>query len=101
MMWDNMVPDEEENIANIGCSDAVAREAAPSSASGNITDIAPRMSTTAVSLAQVTSAVGRGPIHNDVGELGHRLEDDAQLQADRRVTDSRTTDKTSDVERSP
>ena len=72
-----MVPEEEMNVAMIsGCSDAVVREAAPSSASGNTTDIAQRMPSGAVNLTQVASAMGRGPNHVDDGESAHRLEDE-------------------------
>ena len=79
-MWDSSVPDDGNDIgADSGCSNAVAREAAPSSASGNHTYIVSRMPPGAVNLFKATSAMGRGPNHNDVGELGHRLEDDAQV----------------------
>ena len=100
MMWDEAQPDEEDNIlANIGCSDAVAREAAPSSASGNRTDIVQRMARKPVNLQQVPSAMGRGPIQDDDGESAHRLEDIAQMMDDRRVTDTYSTNKTSNVKR--
>ena len=79
-MWDSVVPDQEESIIiDIGCSDAVAREAAPSSATDDSIEIAQRMPPGALNLSKATSAMGRGPNHNDVGELGHRLEDDAQV----------------------
>ena len=78
----------------------MAREAAPSSATSDVAaDIARRMPPGAVNLTTVTSAVGRGPIQNDDGESAYRLEDDEQMNVDRRVTDTRTTDKTSDATR--
>jgi hypothetical protein len=79
-MWDTIVPDEEDNIANdIGCSDAVAREAAPSSATDDSIDIAQRMAHGPVNLVQATSVMGRGPIRqNGFGVSAHRLENDAQ-----------------------
>ena len=92
-----MVPDEAEEIAEIGCSDAVAREAAPSSAIIDDSDIAQRMPPGAVNLIQVASAMVRGPIQQECGESPHRLEDDDDI---RRATDVRNDcGKTSDVAR--
>ena len=103
MMWDSVVPDDHGYMISQtdGCSDAVAREAAPSSANVILNDdITPEMPPGAVNLGKVTSTMGRGPIEQDDGESVHRLKDDAQLNNDCRVTDARTTDKTSDGERS-
>ena len=71
-MWDSVVPDKEEIIAvNIGCSDAVAREAAPSSANVTLNDnIMQRMPLKAVNLVQAASAMGRGSNYHKNGELG-------------------------------
>ena len=87
-MWDSMVPEGEANIAmNSGCSNAVAREAAPSSANVIMIDnIMQRMPQKAVNLVQVASVMGRGPNHQDDGESGHRLEDDAQVNDDVKVS---------------
>jgi hypothetical protein len=100
-MWDSSISNDDRNkiTGNIGCSNAVAREAAPSSATDATDidiDIAQRMAHKPVNLRQATSAMGRGPIQNDDGESAHRLEDDAQVNDDRRVTETRTTDKTPD-----
>ena len=86
-IWESVVPDKNEG--DDGCSNAVAREAAPSSATdGTDVDIAQRMPSGAVNLKQVASAMGRGPTQNDDGESAHRLEDDATVNGDRRVTDA-------------
>ena len=75
-MWDSVVPDGMNVISNDkGCSNAMAREAAPSSANDIHVNIVQRMPSGAVNLKQVTSAMGRGPILNDDGESGRRLED--------------------------
>ena len=97
-----MVPDEDEDITLvIGCSDAVAREAAPSSANVIINDdIMQGMPPGAVNLVKVASVMGRGPNHKDNGESAHRLEDDGQMNVDRRDIEKRTTDRASDGERS-
>ena len=62
MIWDSDAPDEQNVIVEVsGCSNAVAREAAPSSAiSVHNIDIVQRMAKTPVNLVKVTSAVGRG-----------------------------------------
>ena len=58
-MWDSVVPDQEESIIiDIGCSDAVAREAAPSSAKDDNIDIAQRMAQKPVNLNKATSTIG-------------------------------------------
>ena len=94
-MWESRVPNDRNEIgAYNGCSNAVAREAAPSSASGNTTDIVQRMPSGAVNLSKVASTMGRGHNHQQDGESGARLEDDAQVQGNRRVTDA--IGKTSD-----
>ena len=62
MKWDKCVPDDKNDIAtDIGCSDAVAIEAAPSSATIDACiDIACRMPQWAVNLQKEPSAMGRG-----------------------------------------
>ena len=97
-MWDRVVPDQErDDIVDIGCSDAVAREAAPSSATSGHTDIVQRMPPGAVNLEQVASAMGRGPILNDDGESGRRLEDAQEARRGNRTDDAQgNQDKTSD-----
>ena len=95
-MWDTIVPDDQigaESATN-GCSDAVAREAAPSSADVNrIDDIVQRMPSGAVNLSKVASRMGRGPIQGDVdGESENRRLEDAQEKCEEI--------KTSDVGRS-
>jgi hypothetical protein len=77
MIWDGAVPDEERNnLGNIGCANAVAREAAPSSATnGACIDIARRMPQGAVNLQKEPSAMGRGVNMRKNGELGQQLED--------------------------
>ena len=94
-MWDSCVPDEEIDISgDHGCSNAVTREAAPSSATNDeIFDIAQRMPPGAVNLEQVARAMGRGPNYLDDGELDQKLEDDGDMHRDiRKVTDERTLD---------
>ena len=77
----------------------MAREAAPSSATDDINiDIVQRMAHKPVNLGQATSAMGRGPNHQDDGESAHRLEDIGKDT--RRATDTCATGKTSDVIRS-
>ena len=88
-MWDSMVPDEEANIlANIGCSDAVALEAAPSSATDKEVDIVQRMPLGAVNLGKVASAMGRGPINDQDGESGRRLEDASETHQGYRTSNA-------------
>ena len=84
---------------NLGCSSAVAREAASSSATDIMNDdIVQRMPSGALNLQKVASAMGRGPNHDDDGELDHRLECDSETHKDiLRVTDARIIGKTSDV----
>ena len=54
----------------------MAREAAPSSAiSLHNIDIVQRMAKKPVNLDKATSAMGRGPIQSDDGELDRKLED--------------------------
>ena len=102
-MWDSTVPDEDGYIAESGCSDAVALEAEPPLASPVSMTTTSRviLALGPVNLVQVTSAMGRGPIHNVDGESGRRLEDDGDTHRDiRKVTDApRYQSKTSDVTR--
>ena len=105
-MWYSSVHDNDDQdgiTGNIGCSSAVAREAAPSLATNvhNI-DIASRMPPGAVNLRSVTSAMGRGPNHEDDGESAHRLEDGDDINRNiSRVTDApRYQRKSSDATRS-
>ena len=70
-----------ENLMDIdehhrdGCSKAVARRAAPASATDClITDIARGMGQNPVNPLNVTSAMGRGGNHSKIGESPHRLE---------------------------
>ena len=87
MIWEEAVPDEGENIMiDIGCSNAVAREAAPSSATDDVDiNIVQRMPPGAVNLVKVASAMGRGPIQTNGDESAQRLEDDGDIN---RVTNT-------------
>ena len=82
-MWDEAVLDDDGNIAgNLRCSDAVALEAAPSSATDDAdVDITRRMALKPVNLYKATSAMGRGPItdDDDDGESENRRLNDAQI----------------------
>ena len=86
-MWDDAIPDDD---VNKGCSNALASEAAPSSATSYSTDIVQRMARKPVNLTKVASSMGRGPIQNADGESDHRLKDNAQ--ADVRVAGGRDCD---------
>ena len=75
----------------------MALEVAPSSANdASDTNIVQRMPVGAVNLTKVVSAMGRGPILNDDGELEHKLDEEAQTIS-RIVADGRK--KTTDVRR--
>ena len=92
-MWDSSVPDDGNDIgADSGCSNAVAREAAPSSASGDHTDIAQRMARKPVNLKEATSVMGRGLNSKNDGESDGRLEDINRPQGNQRKIEKTSDD---------
>ena len=77
-----------------GCSNAVASEAAPSSARVILNDnIVQRMPLKAVNLGQVASAMGRGPNNVDDGESGGRLEDIGRPEGSQREIEKTSDDQ--------
>ena len=71
LVHDNMMDIDEHRD---GCSHAVALGAAPASATdGFNSDIARGMGLPPVNPLMVTSAMGRGADHHEIGESPHRL----------------------------
>ena len=77
-MTNDQVLNQERDITlqKNGCSKAVARRAALTSATdGSMSDIVRGMGQNPVNPLMVTSAMGRGGNHSKIGESPHRLED--------------------------